>query len=124
MGHYTYSDICHNVLYLGPVEELYETITDLEEEDLYEPGCSVMRGWSLSNYNQKCGKDGELYADELSKGDHKVFLINSSYYSHVGEYDYYVFSDDPSAVAEFLNDFKDLSESTVIKDVDSVMFSC
>jgi hypothetical protein len=79
-----------------------------------------LKGWKFKEFAATCGKNGRLYGTSLEKGPYEVFMINTDFYEHVGGYNYTVFSDDRDAVLAFYNDFKDVSSSDVIEDVDSV----
>ena len=69
------------------------------------------------DHDPMMGKKLRLYADRAVKDGKTVYLVNSSEYSSVGEYWFAVFSEDRSAVEQFLQDF---GIETTIEDLDSV----
>lgn len=120
MSHSTESDVCHNVLVVGPYEDFYNRLCMLyeffEEDDLI--GNTLLKGWYIKDLAVECGDNNLLYGLKLHKheGAYEVFMINTDFYEHVGGYDYTVFSNDRDAVLAFYDDFKDICSSDVIQD--------
>jgi hypothetical protein len=114
MGTATASDIVSNVAYIGKPKDYISILEDGEGPD----GPFELNGWTIDLYNaDKLGKKQRLFGDLATKNDLIVYLVNTDQYSDVGEYDYVVFSDEKSAVAQFLKDF---SIEAVIEDTDSI----
>ncbi len=114
MGSYTWSDIVNNVAEIGDLKE----ISDMFNEDEFMP----IHGWEFSPWNKEDGKAGRkksLYVDKAIKGTKSVYLLNTSQYANGGDYNFAVFSEDRSAVEEFLKDFG-LDGLHNIEDIDSV----
>ena len=123
MGSSTTSDICKNVLQLGDkneiinvIEEFYETY---EFDDTFK-SVPFLRGWKIYDYDEKIGQNNRLHSLRLTKGEHKVFMINSSEYSSVGEHWYEITSDNRDSVVEFRKDFDDLVHNRTIVPLDSI----
>jgi hypothetical protein len=124
MGQSTKSDIVKNVAYLGKHKELIAIIEELNEEFCGDEQADLtkdIRGWTLISPHYKnsikSGKKKSLDAERLQKDGKEVFLLNTSEYESVGDYDYVVYADDKTAVETFLKDF---NLNTTIEDMDSV----
>jgi hypothetical protein len=113
MGYYTSSDICQNVLVIGEaafVIDYFETNLHNHDEKLKK--WSTLGQWTIKKRGVESGKKKRLYADVFEKEGKSIRIINTSPYEMVDEHWYCVFSDDRSAVEEFLNDFqKEIKES-------------
>lgn len=113
MGLHTYTDICRNVLTIGEAEFLqnyFQTIWENEQDESDDPdndylNYSTIKDWRLNGEAVDVGKKKKLMAAELVKNDKILYAINTSEYESVGECWYVVFSDDKTAVEEFLKDF-------------------
>ena len=132
MGYSTESDICSNVLYLMGREgdflsDFYEqSYAEGENEGANESSHGesrflVGRGWYLAGPG-KCGRKSLLYSEKLIKivNEHiyKVYIVNSSQYARVGEFEWFVLNDlDRASVVLFKKDF---SLSGMIEKSESV----
>jgi hypothetical protein len=63
-------------------------------------------GWHYqANYGTNIGKQGLLWGWVWAKDDHKVWVVNESAYSNVGDYDMTVCGHDAASVQTFLDDW-------------------
>jgi len=79
-----------------------------------------VNGWKYSHCGldaSSFGKHMRLYGDVWLNGDHKVFIINESQYSNVGEYEMTVCANDRPSLEAFKKDFE---LKRKINDLDSV----
>lgn len=137
MGHHCTTDICQNVVYLYEYFGSLLPPDEIENEDEgdridheWETTSIAKAGWKLSHHGfdgnseaYELGKRGRLYAyHKLTKGEFIVYIINSSQYSNVSEYEWTLTSDDRAAVDQFVIDAYDELEpyQREIHDMDSV----
>lgn len=99
MGRSTDSDICKNVARIGE-PAFFER---LREEDT--GWCE--RGWTLTSAAQEAGRRDRLFADQLTKDEHSVYLVNEDMDASGGATALAVFSNDRAAVEAFLADWRD-----------------
>lgn len=116
MGYETISDICQNVAWIVNCPALTEYCKE-KSEDGITPGFKLSN-WIFSEEVGNIGLKKRLYADKFSKNDKVIYLVNTSEYAMVGEFDFVVFSDDKKSVFEFLEDIG--LPGTVIEDIDTV----
>jgi hypothetical protein len=137
MGHHCHTDICQNIVnlyeYFGsllPSDEVEnEDETDRVDHE-WEATAIAKAGWKLDHIGfdgdseaKELGKRGRLNAFHvLTKGDFTCWLINSSQYSNVSEYEWTLIGETPEAAAEFVSDaYNDLAPyQREIHDIDSV----
>src|ERR1035437_5226874 len=113
MGQSTRSAIVKNVALVGGIEGISNHYDNGDDPNFN------LNGWLISmDSGIAAGRKQSLYVDLAIKGELKVFILNTSQYACVGEFDFAVFSDDRSAVEEFLKDFS-ITDVT-IEDIDSV----
>ena len=81
------------------------------------------RGWIYTGvaYIGKRGNiPGHLWI-RIEKQDTKIWIINTSQYCHVGEFDMAIVADESSCIKEFVDSFKDLMTSDIsIEETDVV----
>jgi hypothetical protein len=118
MGSHTTSDIVYNVAYIGAPKDYISILTNGEGPE----GPFELNGWTIERDQAgQLGKKKRLCGDLATKNNLVVYLVNTSQYSAVGEYDYVVFSNDRLAVVQFLKDF---FIKTDIEDTDSISITC
>jgi len=129
MGHHCTTDICRNVVYLGEYFGSLLTPDELGEEsdgernedgtllipaidEEWESTPIAKAGWKLDHIGfdenseaKELGKRSRLNAfHKLTKGEFVCYLINSSQYSNVGEYEWTLIGETQEAAAEFIGD--------------------
>ena len=129
MSHRVTTDICHNVIFLAEYfgsllspDELGEEsdgerdengvllVPAIDEE--WEATAIAKAGWKLSHIGfdgnseaKDLGRRNRLSAyHQLTKGDFTCWLINSSQYSNVSEYEWTLIGETQEAAAEFIAD--------------------
>jgi hypothetical protein len=133
MGIDVISDVCKNVAWIGGAIEspkfaewftndIPENIPEDKIEDWEERRDTagyLICGWTTDHY-EKAGLENNLFTNVLRKDSMKVYLVNSSSFSDVGEHDWVVFSNNRKDIEEFLID---IGRSNVkIKDIASVHY--
>lgn len=86
---------------------------DGEYPELPDPPADV-RGWVTDPTVVNFGRKNRFFVQWVSKGEHKVVLINESQYSNVGEYEEAVCASDKASIEAFLEDFKDCLPKKVL----------
>ncbi len=81
----------------------------------------VVNDWTHMGY-VNFGKRGYIYASLWTKDDsQKVWIVNSSQYSNVGEFDMAIMANDRTSVVEFSKDFSHLMTTDIpIEETDVV----
>jgi len=114
MSHNCQSAICHNVAWLGNISFLTEAKQAADEEYAgpFAPlaPMKLEKGWR--DVGEKRG--GKILGNILEKTikyksgktkNLRLYLSNTSQYSHVGEYEWTIFGKNRKAVERFLRDF-------------------
>lgn len=125
MSHGVTSDICENVLFVNDLgKDWNEIIEPLDEGDVDH--LVIGMGWILYQCTVDdtvaLGKKSRLYSEyKAIKGEHIVYLINSSQYNNVGEFEFTALSPIRADVEEFWVDFADvIPKYSKIEDLDTV----
>src|SRR6185503_2686254 len=100
MSYSTFSDICKNVARIGGPDSCpaLREYCEKQEDEGIQVGVFAIAGWKLSSDSARIGKKERLFGDTLVKNDKLIYLINSSEYAMVCEYDFVVCSDDRDSV--------------------------
>jgi hypothetical protein len=102
----------------------FEEWAEEQDEDPTEP--TDIRGWVTSSEVVNFGRKGRFFVNWITKGEHKVFFINESQYSNVGEYEASLCADDKASIEAFMADFDDCIDKSenagelVIEEKDAV----
>jgi|14BtaG_2_1085337.scaffolds.fasta_scaffold12251_6 hypothetical protein len=98
-----------------------------EEVDSLTSASITARGWVYGGdtYLGKRGNVAGYLWTKIEKQNCKIWIINTSQYGHVGEYDMAIIANEYSHIRQFVKDFKDLMTSDLpIEETDIVHWWC